>query len=80
MAKDTTYVSETTKFINTYLEEHPGVIKKQKELRSTWWDTDGIDQAEQNEFKDSEVPLDGYAYFSYHTNTHHTMDPTKGDK
>jgi hypothetical protein len=73
MAKDTTYVSETTKFINAYLEEHPKVIKKQEQLRKTWWDTTGIDQAEQNEYENSDVKLDGYAYFSYPA----TMAPTQ---
>jgi hypothetical protein len=77
MAKDTAYVSETTKFINTYLEEHPGMIKKQQELRSTWWDTNGIDQAEQNEYKRGNVPLDEYAYFSYHMSKHNTQQSSK---
>lgn len=67
MAKDTKYVSEVTKFINAYLHEHPKVIQKQKELRSTWWDTNGIDQTEQSEFSDSKIKLDGYSYFNYPT-------------
>lgn len=65
MAKDRKYVSEASKFINQYLEQHPEVKNKQKELRSTWWDTNGIDQAEQNEYNEADVKLDGYAYFSY---------------
>lgn len=67
MAKDTKYVSEATKFISTYLQEHPQIIEKQKKLRSTWWDTNGIDQTEQNEYHDSEIKLEGYAYFNYPT-------------
>ncbi len=73
MAKDTTYVSEITKFINTYQEEHPKVIIKQAQLRKTWWDTTGIDQEEQNEYESSDVKLDGYVYFSYNTSVHPTQ-------
>jgi|GEM_PF-1642336 len=73
MAKDTTYVSEITKFLDTYREEHPKVIKKQEQLRETWWDTTGIDQAEQNEYKSSDIKLDGYSYFSYPTSVHPTQ-------
>lgn len=65
MAKDRKYVSEATKFINTYLKEHPKVVEKQKELRSTWWDTDGIDQSEQNQYDKSSVKLEEYPYFNY---------------
>lgn len=67
MTKTTNYVSETTKFVKNYLKDHPKVVAEQKQLRKTWWDTTGIDQAEQKEYKDSKVALDGYAYFSYPT-------------
>lgn len=65
MAKTTNYVSEATKFINTFLQEHPQVCEKQQLLRSTWWDTDGIDYAQQEEYSASNAKLEGYAYFSY---------------
>jgi 7,8-dihydro-6-hydroxymethylpterin-pyrophosphokinase len=68
MAKDTKYVSDITQFIKSYLHEHPKVVDKQKQLRSTWWDTKGIDQAEQNSYQNSAVKLDGYSYFSYPSN------------
>ncbi|MCC2644542.1 MAG: hypothetical protein K0R94_320 [Burkholderiales bacterium] len=67
MAKDTNYVSETTKFIKNYVEKHPGIAEQRAKVYKTWWDDDGIDQEEQNEYKDSKVKLDAYAYFSYPT-------------
>lgn len=63
MAKNTKYVSEATTFIRGLLEKQPGLVQKQKELRSTWWDTNGIDEEEQRSYIDSASPLHGYAYY-----------------
>jgi hypothetical protein len=65
MAKDTKYVSEITKFINSYMEQNPKLKEKQQLLRDTWWDTNGVDLAEEKVYNESKVKLDGYAYFSY---------------
>ncbi|MCC2625816.1 MAG: hypothetical protein K0R14_1689 [Burkholderiales bacterium] len=74
MTKDTTYVSEIGKFVKTYVQEHPKVESERKHLRETWWDTDGIDLAEQKNYHDSEVKFGSYVYFSYPMNTQPTQD------
>lgn len=68
MAKETKYVSDTDKFIANLLQERPDLINKQKDLRSTWWDRGFIDQAEQQNYAESEAPKHGYAYFDYSNN------------
>ncbi|MFN7095048.1 MAG: DUF3460 family protein [Burkholderiales bacterium] len=65
MAKDTNYVSDTTKFISSLFDKDPALHHKQDQLRSTWWDKGFIDQEEKADFKQSEVKRDGYAYYSY---------------
>lgn len=62
--KNTSYKSEAMQFINTLLNK-PGNHEKQMKLRSTWWDTDFINQDEQKSYAESEVKNDGYVYFSY---------------
>ncbi len=63
MAKNTKYVSDATKFIQGLLNKRPELLVKQKELRSTWWDTNGIDEEEEKSYKNSADPLHGYAYY-----------------
>ena len=68
MIKNTKYVSEITKFIRRMLEKKPELIEKQKMLRKTWWDTNGVDEEEEKLNKASQVPLHGYAYYDYSKN------------
>ncbi len=63
--KNTNYVSDTTKFINELLNKNPQLTNKQKSLRSTWWDKNFIDLEEQKDFKESDIPQNGYVYFTY---------------
>ncbi|HMT02072.1 MAG TPA: DUF3460 family protein [Burkholderiales bacterium] len=63
--KNTNYVSDTTKFINELLNKNPQLKKKQKILRNTWWDKNFIDLDEQKDFKESDLPQNGYVYFTY---------------
>jgi hypothetical protein len=63
MAKNTKYVSDATNFLREMIKDKPELKNKQKELRSTWWDRDDIDQAELKSYKDSDVPVHGYSYY-----------------
>ena len=63
MAKNTKYVSEATQFIRGFLKQHPEVVDKQKTLRSTWWDINDLDEAEQKTYQQSKTPVHGYAYY-----------------
>ncbi len=63
MAKNTSYVSDATLFLNEMLRKKPELKIKQKELRKTWWDRDDIDSEEQNTYKASEAPIHGYTYY-----------------
>ncbi len=67
MAKNTNYVSELDQFINQLFKKNPELIEKQKQLRSTWWDREAIDQAEQELYLQNSAPRHGYAYFDYST-------------
>ena len=69
MAKNTKYVSEATTFIRDMLQQQPKLIEKQKLLRKTWWDTNGIDEEEEKSNKTSAIPLHGYAYYDYSSNS-----------
>ena len=62
--KNTKYTSEAMNFINTLLNQ-AGSQEERLELRSTWWDRDFIDIAEQKAYHNSEVKHDSYVYFSY---------------
>lgn len=63
MAKNTKYVSEATQFIRGFLKQHPEVVEKQKQLRSTWWDINDLDEAEQKTYQQSKIPVHGYSYY-----------------
>lgn len=65
MALDRKFVSEVDNFINNLLQKKPQIKATQKQLRSTWWDKDFIDNEEQQTYKDSQAPKHGYAYFDY---------------
>ena len=65
MAKDTKYISDATKFIRGFLKKHPELIAKQKVLRKTWWDTDGVNENEEKSYAESRDPIKGYSYYSY---------------
>lgn len=71
MSKNTTYVSLVDNFLSDYLNKHPEVKNKQKDLRATWWDKDsGVYQDELSLLNsDSKVKLEEYAYFSYDQET-----------
>ena len=64
--KDTSYVSEETKFISQLLKD-PNLSKERQDLRKTWWDRGFIDQGEQLIYHKSEIERDPYVYFSYHS-------------
>ena len=61
------YTSDSMNFINTLLNQ-PGNHEQQMKLRSTWWDTDFVDQNEQQINEDSKLKPQAYVYFSYPTN------------
>jgi hypothetical protein len=59
--RDRAYVSEFTKFINQYLDEHPEVVEDQWVGRSLLWDRK-IDYREVAKAKEEEVPDDNYGF------------------
>ncbi len=65
MAKDTCYVSETTNFIGDFLKQHPEIIKKQSQLRKTWWDLDHDAVDIDIKLQKENIPNDAYVYFTY---------------
>lgn len=56
------YESDATKFIRDLMIENPELVDLQKKNRATWWDKK-LDLKEQQRFKDSQVTVEGYAYF-----------------
>lgn len=65
MAKDTSYVSNTTKFINSLFEKNAQLTQEQQKLRNTWWNKDDLVQEEQTGFKQSTIKAQPYAYYTY---------------
>lgn len=65
MAKNTAYVSETTKFIQQFLKDNPQVIQKQKELRNTWWNKNSTEVIFEEKLAQTDLKTDGYPYFTY---------------
>ncbi|MEN3110851.1 DUF3460 family protein [Uliginosibacterium paludis] len=57
------YVSEFTKFMNGWLEEHPEELRTRQEGRALWWDKPQ-DPAVQQSNATSRVPQKPYPYFS----------------
>lgn len=56
------YVSEYTRFITGYLEEHPDVVRDQRYGRLIWWDQH-IDLEDWKKAQDDSVPKDGYGFY-----------------
>ena len=56
------YVSEFTRFMNDYLEQHPEVVADQHKGRAMYWDKH-VDLDELKRASSSEVPVDSYYYF-----------------
>jgi hypothetical protein len=55
------YQSDFTKFINTYLQQHPEVESQREPLRLTWWDRQ-LDLDEVRRWNASKVPQKPYVY------------------
>lgn len=56
------YVSEFTRFMNGYLEEHPEVARSQQEGRALLWDKEPADPDERARFTASRVKQKSYVY------------------
>ena len=63
--KNTSYVSETSEFLKSFLD-NPEMHEKQMKLRNTWWDKEPVDLDEQKSYEEAGVKQDPYAYFTYH--------------
>lgn len=57
------YVSEFTKFINGWMEQHPEEREEQKKGRALWWDKPQA-PADQQANAESKVTQKAYPYFS----------------
>jgi hypothetical protein len=56
------YQSETTRFINDFLQKNPDVEDKQKRHRATWWDRpQSLDEG--SRLDEAKVPQTGYVYY-----------------
>jgi hypothetical protein len=55
------YVSEFTKFMDGFLEQHPEVDTERRELRLKLWDT-ALDLDDQRRWRESRVPQKPYVY------------------
>ena len=71
------YESDATRFIRGLMNENPDLVQLQKKNRATWWDKK-IDLNEQQRFKDSQVTVEGYAYFPL-PEVHKVTDAPKPD-
>ncbi len=59
------YVSEFTRFIDTYLEQHPEVVEEQMRGWNADWHTEFIDLVAMQEAAEDGVPDDTYG-FNWH--------------
>lgn len=62
MKIDRAYVSEFTRFIDHFLEEHPEVVEDQKVGRRIYWEKQVDLPAQEAAGKDT-VPDDGYGFY-----------------
>lgn len=68
---DRHYVSEFTRFIDQFVEQHPEVLKDQHDGRLLYWDKH-LDLAALEKAEKDSVPDDGYGfYFSAWTKREH---------
>jgi hypothetical protein len=65
MAKNTNYTSEAMNFIKSLLQNNPEILKKQEDLRKTWWDHDAHDVNDSKFLNESNLTEDSYKYFNY---------------
>jgi hypothetical protein len=56
------YESEHTRFIRTWLQQHPEEIQEQKRGRALWWDKPARDLDTQRRAIEAEVPQKAYYY------------------
>lgn len=55
------YQSETTQFLNQYLQQHPDVAAERLENRALLWDVT-LNAEEQQNFEAAKLPKKPYAY------------------
>jgi hypothetical protein len=65
MAKNTSYVSDATKFIKELKQQKPYLKKQQESLRKTWWDKSEDEVTEELELDKKNLKPQSYAYFTY---------------
>ena len=63
MAKNTSYVSETTQFLRDLLKQKPHIVEEQRKGRSLWWDKQ-LDLEMLRRAEQSRVPQEPYVYQS----------------
>lgn len=73
---DSTYVSDYTKFIRRFLEQHPEVADDQWTGREIYWDR-RVDFVAQEQARSDSVPLDAYG-FHYSAWNRSSGKPTPG--
>lgn len=56
------YESEHTRFMRTWLEQHPDELEVQRSGRALWWDKGMRDPQEQQRIDASRVPQKPYYY------------------
>ncbi|MCB1886429.1 MAG: DUF3460 family protein [Rhodocyclaceae bacterium] len=58
---DTSYVSDHTKFMREWMEEHPAEAIEQQKGRALWWDKPQTLEVQQ-QLDDAKVPVKPYYY------------------
>ncbi|MCP2041098.1 hypothetical protein L1281_001692 [Neisseria sp. HSC-16F19] len=58
------YQSDTTQFLNQYLEEHPEVAAGRLENRNLLWDVE-LSAEEQQDFEAAKVAKQAYTYYAW---------------
>lgn len=61
-SREAGYVSELTRFMDQFLEEHPEITADQRRGFHIYWDRK-VDFAEQEKAREDSVPVDSYYYF-----------------
>jgi hypothetical protein len=78
-AMDRNYVSDYTRFIDQFIQEHPDVLEEQRSGRLLYWDK-RVDLVAQKKAETDTVPSDGYGFYnSAWASKNHPPSPGKGN-
>jgi hypothetical protein len=74
---DRNYVSDYTRFIDQFIQEHPDVLEEQRSGRLLYWEK-RVDLVAQKKAEMDTVPSDGYGFYnSAWSSKNHPPSPDK---